>query len=123
LYEIWDGKQRKLRIKISNAVPLKKWTHICITAKNEDSVRPAIIVYIDGIETYIEPSGYLPQSRSTTNNYIGKSNWYNQTSKYELQDMLFAGKLFDFRMYKSVMSLEKVKKTIAWGKLKLPLIV
>ena len=122
LYEIWDGKQRKLRIKISKAIPLKKWTHICITAKNEDSVRPPIVVYIDGVETYTEPSGYLPQAKSTTNNYIGKSNWYNQTTQYELKDMLFSGKLFDFRIYKSIMSFEKIKKTIAWGKLKLPLI-
>ena len=36
--------------------------------------------------------------------------------------MLFSGKLFDFRIYKSIMSFEKIKKTIAWGKLKLPLI-
>jgi len=122
LYEVWDGKQRNLRIKISKALPLKKWTHICITATNDDSIRPPIIVYIDGVETYKEASGHLPQAKFTTNNYIGKSNWHDQTSKYELKDMLFSGKIFDFRMYKSVISFEKLKKTIDWGKLKLPLI-
>lgn len=122
LYEVWDGKQRKLRIKISKALPLRKWTHVAITTGNEDSVRPSIVVYVDGIELYTEPSGYLPQVKRTTHNYIGKSNWYNQTSKYELQDMLFSGKIFDFRIYKARMSLDKIKKTLEWGKTKLPLL-
>jgi len=52
----------------------------------------------------------------TTNNYLGKSNWTNDTSTYELRDELFKGRLYDFRMYKSAMSEKKIKNTIAWGK-------
>ena len=116
LYEVWDTKQRKMRCKINSAIPLKKWTHITVTAQSNDSFRPDISFYINGIQVYVEPSGYLPQSQSTTNNYIGKSNWANETSQYELKDELFNGKIFDFRMYNKIMGTDKIEKTIAWGK-------
>ena len=119
LYEVWDGKQRKMRIKLNKVIPLQKWVHIAITAKANDSYRPDIGVYINGTQVYVEPSGFLPQTKGSTNNYLGKSNWANQTSMYELRDELFHGKLFDFRMYNSVMSEEKIKKTIVWGQKKL----
>ena len=119
LYEVWDTKQRKQRIIVPNAVPLKKWTHIVITAQTSDSMRPDISIYVNGVQVHVEPSGYLPQAQSTSNNYIGKSNWSNQTSQYELKDELFNGKIFDFRMYNSVMSEGKIKKTLKWGLKKL----
>lgn len=115
LYEVWDSKQRKQRIKVNGVIPLKKWCHITISAKSNDSFRPDIAIYINGTQVYLQPSGYLPQARSTTNNYIGKSNWSNATTQYELKDELFSGKMFDFRMYKNVMSEEKIKKTISYG--------
>lgn len=115
LYEVWDGKQRKMRIKVNKVIPLKKWTHITITAKSNDSFRPDIGIYINGTQVFMEQSGYLPQAKSTTNNYLGKSNWSNQTSQYELKDELFNGKLFDFRMYNTIMSEQKLKKTLQWG--------
>ena len=119
LYEIWDGKQRKMRIKVNKVIPLKKWVHITITAKANDSYRPDIAVYVNGTQVYVEPSGFLPQTKGSSNNYIGKSNWSNQTSTYELRDELFNGKIFDFRMYNSVLGEEKIKKTIVWGQKKL----
>ena len=115
LYEVWDAKQRKMRIKVNKVIPLNKWAHITITAKSNDSFRPDIGIYVNGTQVYMEPSGYLPQAKSTTNNYLGKSNWSNQTSQYELKDELFNGKLFDFRMYNTVMSEEKIKKSLQWG--------
>ena len=42
-------------------------------------------------------------------------NRSNATTQYELKDELFSGKMFDFRMYKNVMSEEKLKKTISYG--------
>lgn len=122
LYEVWDTKQRKMRIKVNRVVPLKKWVHITISAKTNDSYRPDIAVYINGTQVYIEPSGFLPQTKGSSNNYIGKSNWANETSTYELKDELFNGKLFDFRMYKTVLGQDKINRTIAWGKSKLGLI-
>lgn len=115
LYEVWDAKQRKMRIKVNKVIPLQKWTHICITAKSNDSFRPDIGIYVNGTQVYMEPSGYLPQPKSTSNNYLGKSNWSNQSSQYELKDELFNGKMFDFRLYDNVMSEEKLKKTLQWG--------
>ena len=119
LYEIWDGKQRKMRIKVNKVIPLKKWVHIAITAKTNDSYRPDISVYINGTVVHIEPSGHLPQTKGSSNNYLGKSNWSNQTSTYELRDELFNGKLFDFRIYNTVLSETKLKKTLVWGQNKL----
>ena len=121
LYEVWDSKQRKQRILVNGVIPLKKWCHIVITAKSNDSFRPDIGIYINGTQVFVEPSGYLPQAKSTTNNYIGKSNWANHTSHYELKDELFNGKIFDFRMYNTLMAESKINKTIAWGKEKLGL--
>ena len=115
LYEIWDSKQRKQRILVNGVIPLKKWTHIVITAKTNDSFRPDIGIYVNGTQVFLEPSGYLPQAKSTMNNYIGKSNWSNTTSQYELKDELFNGNIFDFRMYNNVMSESKIKHTMKWG--------
>jgi hypothetical protein len=119
LYEVWYGKQRKMRIKLNKVIPLKKWVHIAITAKANDSFRPDIAVYINGTQVFVQPSGFLVQTKGSSNNYLGKSNWSNQTSSYELRDELFSGKLFDFRMYNTVMSEEKIKKTIMYGQKKL----
>ena len=115
LYEVWDSKQRKMRIKVNSVIPLKKWCHIAITANSTDSLRPDIVIYINGTQVYVEPSGHLPQAKTTSNNYIGKSNWSNATSQYELKDELLNGKIFDFRMYNTPMSETKIKKSIAWG--------
>lgn len=121
LYEVWDGKQRKMRIKMNRVIPLKKWVHIVITGKTNDSYRPDIGVYINGVQVYVEPSGFLPQTKGSTNNYIGKSNWGNETSMYELKDELFNGKLFDFRMYNTILGEDKINKIISYGKNKLGL--
>jgi hypothetical protein len=119
IYEVWDSKQRKMHIQIPNFFPLQKWTHVCVTAKNEDAFRPDIQIYKDGTLVYEEAAGHLPQTSSLSSNYIGKSNWADVTSQMENSDELFKGKLFDFRLYKTPMSAKKIAKTIQWGKTKL----
>lgn len=116
LYEVWDKQQRKMRIKIDGVIPLRKWTHIAITAVELASFRPTIKVYIDGEDVFTKPSGHLPQASTMTNNYLGKSNWTNDTSEYENKDELFNGSLFDVRGYKTPMTAKKVKDTVKWGK-------
>lgn len=115
-YEIWDQRQRKMSIKINSVVPLRTWTHIAVTALTNDAARPDIGVFVNGEQVYVHPSGFLPQSDSTTNNYLGKSNWTDAGSTYELRDELFRGSLFDFRMYNTPMSESKIKDTVVWGK-------
>lgn len=116
IYEVWDKKQRKMRIKINSVIPLQKWTHVAITAVTMDSSRPSIKVYINGEDVYTKVSGFLPQASTTTNNYIGKSNWMSATSEYENKDDFFKGSVFDVRGYKTPMSAQKIKHTVAWGK-------
>ena len=101
---------------MTKAVPLRKWTHIVVTAMNMDAAKPDLAFYINGALHHVEKSAWLPQQSSTSNNYIGKSNWANDTSMYQNADELFKGKLFDFRGYQTPMNQQKVKKTYTWGK-------
>ena len=115
-YEVWDQRQRKMSIKINSIIPLKTWTHITVTAITSDATRPDIGIFVNGQQVYVQPSGYLPQASSTSNNYLGKSNWIDNDSTYEMRDELFSGSLFDFRMYKTSMATNKIKNTIMWGR-------
>jgi hypothetical protein len=101
---------------------LKQWTHICITTASGDGVRPALNIYVNGEKMAGDPSAHLPQSALTTNNYLGKSNWTNNSSKFENRPELFKGALFDLRGYNQAVNEDKLKKTIRWGKLRLGLI-
>jgi hypothetical protein len=116
VYEVWDNEQRKMHIQIPMTFELRKWTHVVITAANEDVLRPSIKVYINNNDVYTEEAGHLPQTNTTTKNYIGKSNWMDSTSDYENADELFKGKIFDFRMYNMPMNANKIKETFEWGK-------
>jgi hypothetical protein len=122
LYELWNGKLRLQHIKVQGAFKLKKWTHVCITAATGDGVRPAIEIWINGKKMAEDSNGHLPQSSFTSNNYIGKSNWSNDSSKYENRPELFKGSLFDLRGYNQAVTEDKLKKTIRWGSLRLGLI-
>jgi len=97
LYEVWNGKLRLQHIKVQNAMKLKEWTHVCITTATGDGVRPALQIWIDGKKVVEDSNAHLPQASFTTNNYIGKSNWSNDSSQYENKAELFKGSLFDLR--------------------------
>jgi len=115
LFEIWDKQQRKMRIKILDAVQERKWHHIAFTTRDL-SFTPTWEVYIDGALVYTHPSGHLAQTNYTTKNYIGRSNWENAQGQGEYKDERFRGSLFDFRMYRIPMPQTKIQKTIQWGK-------
>lgn len=115
VYEVWDHAQRKMHLKVSNAVSLKKWTHIAITATTPDPQKPTIAIYVNG-EKVLEEGGWLPQTNYTTKNYIGKSNWQDVTSQYENADELFKGRLFDLRGYRLPMNEKKIRDTVKWGR-------
>ena len=116
LYEVWDKQSRKMRIKVNNAIPLKKWTHITITTTSNNAFRPDIAVYINAKRVFDQPSGWLPATSSMTNCYIGKSNWASSVSQYNNRDELFKGSLFDFRAYKTGLNESVIKNSHDWGK-------
>jgi hypothetical protein len=116
IYEIWEGSMRKLHIQVKNAIPLRKWVHITITAGDNDAWKPSLKIYRNAELVHTEASAWLPQTDFTTNNYIGKSNWMNVTSPYENADELFKGKMFDLRGYRTMMNEKKIKDTYTWGK-------
>jgi hypothetical protein len=119
VYEVWEKKLRKVQIKVNRAIPIQKWTHIVVTAKNMDAMRPDLNVYVNGNLVSTKEQGYLPQAKVTSNNYLGKSNWANDFSGYELRDELFSGSMFDFRMYSSALPEVKIKRILQWGANKL----
>jgi hypothetical protein len=121
LYEVWDSQQRVMRIRVPSIIPLKQWTHICVTAKSDDAFRPDMGIYVNGEQVFVEPSGFLPQTSVLSNCYIGKSNWANATSQYENRDELFKGKLFDLRAYKVPLAERVIQESVSWGKQKLNL--
>jgi hypothetical protein len=119
LYEVWDNQQRVMRLRVPSIIPLKTWTHICVTAKSDDAFRPDIGIYVNGEQVFVEPSGFLPQTSTLSNCYLGKSNWANATSQYENKDELFKGKMFDFRAYKTPLPDRVIQESVSWGKKKL----
>jgi hypothetical protein len=119
LFEIWDAKQRKMRVLVQDAIPYRKWVHIALSTKDMDAVRPTWVVFVNGKKVYEHADGFLPLNSYTTKNYIGKSNWETTTSQYDDRDERFRGAMFDFRMYRTPMSVAKVKKTHEWGLQKL----
>jgi hypothetical protein len=121
LYEVWDQQSRKLRIKVPAAFAKGQWTHICITATNNDAFRPDLAVYINGKLKLLKPNAFLPSTSSMSNCYIGKSNWANSVSQYENRDELFQGSLFDFRAYSVSVSEDLVVNSYDWGLAKLGL--
>jgi hypothetical protein len=119
MYEVWDKQSRKMRMKLGSAIPLKTWTHICVTSTTDDAFRPNMAFYINGKKVLEKESGWLPATSSMTNCYIGKSNWSNSVSQYEDRDELFKGKLFDFRAYRRNQSEAMINESYDWGITKL----
>ena len=119
LFEVWDTQQRKMRIKVLDVIPLKKWVHIAITTTDAKSFRPTWHVYINGKKVYEEPDGHMPLASYVTQNYIGRSNWEGVSSQYGDADERFRGALFDFRLYRTPMSSNKIMRTVDWGMTKL----
>ena len=115
LYEIFEGKMRKMHIQVKNVFPIRKWTHIAITTTNNSAFSSGLQVYANGKVVYTAETAYLPQTNFTKQNYIGKSNWLNITSPYANADELFKGKLFDFRGYRTACTAKKIKDTYEWG--------
>lgn len=115
LYEIFEGKMRKLHVQVKNVFQLKKWTHIVITTTNNAPFSSGLKIYANGKVVHSEENAFLPQTNYTTNNYIGKSNWSSVTSQYDNADQLFKGKLFDFRGYRTAATQKKIKDTHEWG--------
>jgi hypothetical protein len=116
IYEVWDKTLRKVQIKINRAVTKGEWLHIVVTATNMDVVTPGIKIYINGEDMYTLENGALPQAAVLDHNYLGKSNWASGISLYEMQDELFKGSMFDFRMYSSPLNAKKVAAIYQWGK-------
>jgi len=118
IYEVWDKQDRKMSMRVPNAIPLKRWTHVAVTSGDNDPFRPDIHIYINGVLTSQKKAGWLPATSKMSNCYLGKSNW-TDSGKYTNEDELFKGNLFDFRAYKKAVRSDMIKASVEWGKEKL----
>lgn len=116
VYEIWLRDNRKMRIVVPTFFRKGEWTHVTVTAETNDAFRPNILIYRNGELTFTQPDGWLPQNNQTKYNYIGKSNWANQTSQYSNRDELLKGSLFDFRGYDTILNDNVIRESYTWGK-------
>ena len=114
LFEIWDKEQRKMRIKVVDAIQERKWHHIVFTTV-DTAFRPTWEVYIDGLKVFTKEEGHLPQTGLVAKNYIGRSNWEGAAGQGEYKDERFRGSMFDLRFYRTPMSEAKIMKTLEWG--------
>jgi len=121
IWEVWNGELRMEHVNVLGAFKLKEWTHCCVTTASSDGVRPALQIWIDGQKRAQKDGTHMPQVAITKNNYLGKNNWMTGSSQFENKPELFKGGLFDVRGYSQPMSLQKLKKTISWGKKRLGL--
>lgn len=119
IWEVWNGELRMEHVNVLGAFKLKEWTHCCITTASSDGVRPGLEIWIDGIKRAQKDGTHMPQVAITKNNYLGKNNWMTGSSQFENKPELFKGAMFDVRGYSQPMSLQKLKKTISWGKKRL----
>jgi len=119
IWEVWNGELRMEHVNVLNAFKLGKWTHCCITTGSSDGVRPSLQIWIDGMKMAEKDGTHMAQVAITKNNYFGKNNWMNASSKFENKPELFKGALFDVRAYNQPMGEQKLRKTIAWGKKRL----
>lgn len=115
VFEIWDARQRKMKLKVPGAFHRRKWHHVVLTTTGSESARPTWEVYIDKLMVYKEMDGHLAQSDRYKNNYIGRSNWESVDSLYDNKDARFSGCLFDFRLYKTPMTVAKIERSHLWG--------
>jgi len=121
LFEIWDTQQRKMQIRVLNCIPRRRWVHLCATTTDVASFRPTWHIYVDGVKVFEEMNGHMPLQSYTTNNYIGRSNWEGVRSQYQDADERFRGAMFDFRIYRTPMSVAKIRRTVDWGRERLGL--
>ena len=119
IWEVWNGELRMEHMNVLGAFKLKEWTHCCITTASSDGVRPGLEIWIDGVKRAQKDGTHMPQVAITKNNYLGKNNWMTGSSQFENKPELFKGAMFDVRGYSQPMSLQKLKKTISWGKKRL----
>lgn len=114
VYEIWEKQNYKFNVTVQNAIRVKEWTHIVISASSMEQ-RPNLDFYINGKKVYTEEAGWLPRNGSTKYNYIGKSNRM-EGKQYANRDEFFKGSMFDFRGYDTILSKQLVHKIYHWGK-------
>ena len=119
IFEIWDTEQRKMRIRVLQCIPKRRWFHLAITTTDNDAFRPTWHIYVDGVKIFEELDGHMPMTSLVTKNFIGRSNWEDVSSQYADGDERFRGSMYDFRLYRKPMSAAKIKRTVEWGRAKL----
>jgi hypothetical protein len=118
ILSIW-GKGYLKRMKVSRGFfnGVGKWMHICLTTQSSESGKANWDVYRDArlLETWNDLES--PDDVETRFNYIGNTV-FTEAARGDDPGTLkkLRGYMFDFRVYNTPMTLEKVGAIVNWGK-------
>jgi hypothetical protein len=118
IMSIW-GKGYLKRMKVSRSFfsGVGKWMHICLNTQSSESGRANWDVYRDArlLETW--DSLESPDDVETRFNFIGNTV-FTEAEKGDSSGSLkkMRGYMFDFRIYNTPITLEKVGAIVEWGK-------
>jgi hypothetical protein len=99
VFEIWDERQRIMRIKAPFGAVVGKWQHVAITTTEAGTGWPTWQIWLDGVVAVTEEGRMIP-ALFLTNNRIGEN---------------VRGCLQDFRIYREPMGEDKIKEAMAWS--------
>ena len=100
VFEIWDERQRIMRIKAPLGAKRGVWQHVTITTKDSTTWWPTWQIWLDGALVTEQSEGRMIPALFLTNNRIGEN---------------VRGCLQDFRIYREPMTVDKIKEAMAWS--------
>jgi hypothetical protein len=105
VFEIWDEKQRLMRIHSSaGSVVANKWQHVTVTTTEVDDWWPTWQLYINGVLVGEKRDGRMCPALELDQSFIGKN---------------VRGCLTDFRIYSTPMPVAKIVEAMAFSAAKL----
>jgi hypothetical protein len=100
IFEIWDERQRIMRLRGPQGAKIGQWQHVVVTTTDNTPGFPTWQLWLDGVMTTEQPDGRLIPALFLTNNRIGEN---------------VRGCIQDFRIYRDPMSAEKIKEAMDWS--------
>jgi hypothetical protein len=100
IFEIWDERQRIMRLRGPHGAKIGQWQHVVVTTTDNTPAFPTWQLWLDGVMTTEQRDGRMIPALFLTNNRIGEN---------------VRGCIQDFRIYRDPMSAEKIKEAMAWS--------
>lgn len=100
VFELWDDRQRVIRLIAPQAAKAKKWQHIAITTTEKSSWWCVWQIWVDGVLAIESGESRGISALYLKNNILGKN---------------FRGCLQDFRVYRAPIPASKIRSAMKWS--------